>query len=87
MKTLDDLQKLIGSLALTPVQGIDVGYSGKAAQVLRHHNKGEKIGFKHKLGAYTQYVMPKREFLGWSPEMVKQVEQSVVDQYLKFQGA
>lgn len=65
-----------------------VGWMNKRMNVLKIHNEGLVVDFKHpNTGTRVNYKMPKREFLGWSPEMVKQVEQAVVDQYLKFQGA
>lgn len=68
--------------------GVAVGYSGKAAHVLRKHNAGLAIKFKRRsTGKYVNYKMPKREFLGWSQEMLKEVENSVMNEYLKFAGA
>ena len=66
---------------------VSIGFNDPAATIFRSHNSGGEISFKRSSGKFVAYAMPKREFLGWSPEMVKQVEKSVIDQYLKFQGA
>lgn len=66
--------------------GVYVGYSTVAAKIFAIHNSGGEVAFKKRSGKYVSYSMTKREFLGWSAEMIKQVETAIVDQYLKFQG-
>ncbi len=50
---------------------------------LRKHNEGMRVKFYNaKYGRKVEYTMPKREFLGWSPEMVKEIEQAIIDTYI-----
>jgi len=66
--------------------GVSVGYSKVIAKIFAIHNSGGKIAFKKRSGKFIAYAMPKREFLGWSPDMVKQVEDAITTAYLKFSG-
>ncbi len=68
-------------------KGVAVGYSGVAAAILNIHNSGDRVNFKRRSGKNVAYMMPKREFLGWSDAMVQEVRDSIINEYSKLQGA
>lgn len=75
-------------------EGVTIGYTQRAGKILRIHNFGESVKFKrrrdprtYKQTRYVQYMMPKREFLGWSDAMVQEVRDSIINEYSKLQGA
>lgn len=59
----------------------------KCMNVLKIHNEGLPYSFySHKAKRQIHNIMPKREFLGWSPEMVNEVRESIINEYSKLQG-
>lgn len=63
-----------------------LGFSGGMARIVKSHNFGsiEQVNFS---GGARSVNMPKREFLGWSDEMKRDVQKAIIDEYLTLSGA
>jgi len=68
-------------------KGVALGYSTVASKILKTHNWGANVKFKRSSGKYVSYLMPKREFFGWSDAMIAEVRNSIINEYSKLKGA
>ncbi len=68
--------------------GFEVGLSGVAARIGREHNEGSQLSFSTRVNGYfdsktgrwqggrkvkQNYQMPKRTFIGWTPELEREL--------------
>jgi phage virion morphogenesis protein len=63
-----------------------LGFNSKMARIVDVHNMGGVLSFKRSSGKMVIQEIPKREFFGWSDEMVREVRESIINEYSKMQG-